>query len=130
MDLINPIRVYDNTIYGVFKAYKLFLFDYNIKNLYWALEGSRTIEFDTWLSGEKRWARDGGDSKKYLTGIHVLLDKDHITEYLKNFRTDKDRRTLEVYVKNIRPKPTNDKVWLADNIYIPSDNTEELKEVV
>ncbi|MFW6030135.1 MAG: hypothetical protein ACOCRO_07775 [Halanaerobiales bacterium] len=107
---------------GIFRAYKLFVFDGDTpKNLYWALEGSRTIKYNQWLEGEWRWARDGGDSPRYVTGIHVMLDKDYVDDYLKNFRTEKDRRLLEVYVQNIRPKPTNNKVFLADRIYIPED---------
>ena len=114
------------------KAYKVFVVeDGCLKNLFKGIEGTRTIEFNTWLRAENKMSVDGSGQDPYLTGIHCLLDKDKAIDYLDNFRTDKNRIVLEVKVDGIRQKPTNRNVYLADWLYVDKDKFDtKLKEVI
>jgi len=96
-----------------------------IKNLFKGIEGSRTLPLDTWLRAENKWSVDGSGQEEYLTGIHCLLNKEKAINYLDNFRTDRDRIVVECYAKDLRQKPTNNDVYLADWLYIPEENVEE-----
>lgn len=110
------------------KVYKVFLYENdNLKNLFRGIEGSRNIEYDKWLKAKKVMSVDGSGQKPYLTGIHCLKNKKDAIEYLKNFRTEKNRVVVECYASGLRKKPTNEKVSLADFIYVPS--VEEIKIV-
>lgn len=104
------------------KAYKVFVIEEkSLKNLFRGIEGTRTIEFNTWLRAENKMSVDGSGQDPYLTGIHCLLDKEKAINYLDNFRTDKNRIVLEVKVDGIRQKPTNDNVYLADWLYVDKE---------
>ena len=99
--------------------------DGKIKNLFKGIEGSRTLPLDKWLEAENKWSVDGSGQEPYLTGIHCLLEKEKAINYLDNFRTDRDRIVVECRAKDLRQKPTNENVFLADFIYIPSENVDE-----
>lgn len=102
------------------KVYKIFVIENGeLRNLFKSIEGSRTIEFDRWLKAENKMARDGGNSRKYLTGIHCVETLNDAIEYLDNFYTDKNRLIVECLAEDLRTKPTNDKVKLADWLYVP-----------
>ena len=97
-----------------------------LKNLFKGIEGSRTLPTNQWLRAENKWSVDGGGQKPYLTGIHCLLDKEKAVDYLDNFRTDRNRVIIECHAKDLRQKPTNENVYLADWLYIPADNLLEI----
>ena len=103
-------------------VYKVFINDNNsIKNLFRGIEGSRTIPVDKWLRAENRMSVDGSGQEPYLTGIHVLKDKEKAIKYLDNFRKPKERIIIKCLAKDLRQKPTNENVYLADWIYIPKE---------
>jgi len=111
------------------KVFKVFLIENGkLKNLFKGINGTRTIKFNTWLEAEKKMSVDGSGQDPYLTGIHVLKDKKKAIEYLNNFRTDKNRVIVKCKAKGLRQKPTNDNVYLADNLYVPRQNFEEVME--
>ena len=108
------------------KVYKVFLLENGIlKNLFRGIEGTRTIKFNTWLEAEKKMSVDGSGQQPYLTGIHVLKNKQKAIDYLENFRTDKSRIVIPCKAKGLRQKPTNEDVYLADYIYVPKENLEK-----
>lgn len=107
-------------------VYKVFLYEGNtLKNLFRGIEGTRTIKFDTWLKAEKKMGVDGSGQEPYLTGIHVLKNKQKAINYLDNFRTEKNRVVIPCYAKGLRQKPTNKDVYLADYIFVPSENIQK-----
>lgn len=89
-----------------------------LKTLYKGIEGSRTLRFNEWMKATKKWSTDGSGQKPYLTGIHVFKDKKIAKDYLNNFRTERPRVVVECEAKGLRQKPSNENVYLADEIYI------------
>ena len=96
-----------------------------VKNLFKGIEGTRILPTNKWLKAEKKMGRDGGNSRWYLTGIHCLKDKEKAEDYLNNFRTEKERIIIKAKGRGLRQKPTNENVYLADEIMIPKNNLEK-----
>lgn len=108
-------------------VYKIFLRKKDeLRNLFKGIEGTRSIPTNEWLRAENKWARDGGGSRKYLTGIHVLKDREKAIEYLNNFRTNKDRVVVPCKAKELRQKPTNNNVFLANWLLVPQEVEKEV----
>ncbi len=102
------------------RAYKIMEIEGGeIKNLFRGIDGSRTLEPGKWHIAKKKVGYDGSQSKKYITGIHCVPSFEDAVEYLGNFRDLENRAIVEVYIQGNRPKPTNDKVILADAMLIP-----------
>lgn len=111
-------------MYIVKDVYKIFVIEKNeLRNLFRGIEGTRTIKYDQWLEADKKWGVDSSGQDPYLTGFHVLQNYKDAKEYLETkFRTEKLRVIVECKAKNLRHKPTNKKVRLADYLYVPSKN--------
>jgi hypothetical protein len=89
------------------EAYKIIELDSkdNPKMLFHGLNGSRIIPKNTWLTAEEKMVRDGTSKTYYLSGWHVLLERQHAVDYLKAFKNRLDKlRIIKVLVKDIRPK--------------------------
>lgn len=82
--------------------------------------GTRVLEKGKWLKANKRLVRDGTGGRLYLSGFHVFREEKIAKEYLKKFRTDKTRVIIKVKARGLRQKPTNDSVFLADEIKLPA----------
>ena len=77
----------------------------NLKMLFHGLDGSRIIPENQWLVAEEKMVRDGTSKTYYLSGWHVLLERQHAVDYLKAFKNRLDKlRIIKVLVKDIRPK--------------------------
>lgn len=113
------------------EVYKIFVIEKEeLRNLFRGIDGTRTIPFDSWLRAENKWSVDSSNQDPYLTGIHVLKEKDIAINYLKtNFRKERERVIVKCLAKDLRPKPTNSKVFLADWLYVPEESFEERIEV-
>ena len=104
------------------KAYKIMLAEDGVlKNLFRGINRSRTLDPNHWYEADIKRGRDGSESKWYWTGIHCLPTKEDAEEYLNNFMTEKNRVVVECYITGNRRKPTNDKVILANKMFIPAE---------
>jgi len=87
------------------------------KTLFNGVNKSRYLTKHTWITAEKKMVKDGSKSKPYLSGFHCFKHRLHATKYLKKFRTKKDRVIVRCLANNnLRQKPTNSNVYLADKI--------------
>jgi len=101
-------------------AYKIVEKDGNgYKTLFHGVEKSRKLPTNVWIKAEQKMVKDGSGGKEYLSGFHVFKTKEDAIKYFSIFLL-KRRTIIECFAKNLRQKPTNKKVWLADEIYIPS----------
>ena len=102
-------------------VYKIVLEDEDgYKTLFHGIEGSRRLPCNKWLRASIKYGVDGSKQKPYVTGFHCFKSNGKATEYLKKFRTDKNRVIIICFVRGLRRKPTNVDVFLADEIFIPS----------
>lgn len=90
------------------------------KTLFRGTNGTRNLPFDEWLKADKRMVRDGSGGKLYLSGFHVFKSENDACNYIGRFRRP-DRHIIKCLAKDLRKKPTNKIVWLADEILIPSN---------
>ena len=104
-------------------GYKIVLKDGNdIKTLFHAVNGTKTLQFDKWIKSHKKIVSDGKGGRKYISGFHFFLTKEKAKEYLINFRTEKNRIIVKCYVRGYKPKLSNKDVYLADQILIPKQS--------
>lgn len=94
------------------------------KTLFRGLNGSRKISTNIWLQAEEKLVRDGSGGKLYLSGFHVFKTENDADNYLGRFVTP-ERVIIKCYAKNLRQKPTNKIVFLADEIFIPKMKLEK-----
>ena len=95
---------------------------YPYRTLFKAVEGSRFLPYRKWIKADKRMSCDGSGGKPYLTGIHCFRDLEMAKHYLSKFSTPRGRTIIKCLGKNLRQKPTNKNVFLADEIFISSKN--------
>ena len=94
--------------------------DYKFKFLFHGVNGTRTLNFDTWVKAERKWAGEGGN--KYWTGFHVLLSRENAEKYFKRFTDEsKTRIIVKCLARNLTPKASSKGlVYLAEEIMMPS----------
>jgi len=92
----------------------------NYYTLFHGVDGSRLLPINTWLNANKRLVKDGSDGLIYESGFHCFLDLNIAHNYIRHFRKNKNRTIIKCIANNIRQKPTNPNVYLADAIFIPS----------
>lgn len=102
-------------------VYKIVIKDGDgFRTLFRTIRGTKRLTVDKWLEAENIISIDGSGGQEYLTGIHCFKDLELAYHYLHKFRTDENRIIITCLAKRLRQKPTNKDVWLADEIYIPS----------
>jgi len=89
------------------------------KTLFHGNNGSRLLETDVWLEANIKTVIDGSGGKRYLSGWHVLKNHQDAVDFLKKFRKRKELLYIvPCKAKNIRVKPSNKIVFLAQQIKI------------
>jgi hypothetical protein len=100
-------------------VYKIVLKEGNkIKTLFHGVNRSKTLPYNIWIIAEKKLGKDGSNQEPYLTGFHCFKEIHIAKKYLKKFRSNKNRIIIECEARNLRQKPSNKDVFLADEIYI------------
>ena len=104
------------------EVYKIVMKDNGkYKTLYHGINGKKTLPFDIRIKAEKKMVKDGSGGREYLSGIHCFKDCSTASKYVGIFRLfNTDRTIIKCLAKGLRQKPTNKNVWLADEIFIPS----------
>ncbi len=90
----------------------------NYKTLFHGLHGSRIVAKDKWLTAVEKMVGDGTSKTRYLSGFHILKSYQECEEYLKYFKTPKNRVIVPCLARgNIRPKShSRHPVFLAKQI--------------
>lgn len=102
-------------------VYKIVVrYENNIYTIFHGIEGRKRLPYDKWLRAEHKMVRDGSGGKEYLSGIHCFKSFDTALTYMGKFRNRDDLDVIECAAIDLKQKPTNPDVWLADAIYIPS----------
>lgn len=91
----------------------------NYKTLFHGVHGSKLLGRNIWIKADKKYVVDGSGGKCYLSGIHCFKNKKVAEKYLTRFSNTEDKLIIKCEARNLRQKPTNKHVWLADEIYIP-----------
>lgn len=102
-------------------VYKIVRRNKNIlKTLYHGFHRSRVLPKNVWIKAEKKIVRDGSrkNSREYLSGIHCFKDIDTAVMYLLRFKNIDNLKIYKCYAKGLRQKPTNENVYLADELMI------------
>ena len=84
-----------------------------------------------WLKSSKKVVTDGGFKRdtKYLSGWHLFADFDECKKYAQRFKNN-NLAIITVKAQGIRKKEhSRANVYLADEIYIPSDNDIKLYRI-
>ena len=75
------------------------------KTLFHGVKGTRLIKPGEWIQADEKMVTDGSCQTEYLSGWHVLLEREHAVDYIKAFKTRLDLLDIiPVWVKDIRPK--------------------------
>ena len=97
----------------------------NYRTLYHNHKGSQILPTNIWLNATKKKVRDSSRGKNYLSGFHLLADKEKCEKYFGIFKKSVckkevyTRRIIPVLAKNVRFKEHSPwGVCLADEIYI------------
>ena len=92
-----------------------------MKTLFHGVNGTRTIKVGVWTKAVEKMVTDGSSQTKYLSGYHVLLNKEEAYDYLKAFTKRLEKlKVIEVFVKEIRPKEhSRSPVFLAREMMLP-----------
>ena len=90
-----------------------------IKTLFHGVNGSRILPFDMWIDADRKLVSDGSGGTKYESGFHIFLTHGKAEEYLKKFRTPRNRIIIRCETKAFKGKITNKDVFLAPRIFIP-----------
>ena len=92
-----------------------------IQTLFHALNGSRTIPLNQWITANIKIVTDGTKetSTKYLSGFHVFEYKDDCRKFVKKFRKERDLIMVECEVKG--------KTWKKEHSPSPIILVEQMK---
>jgi hypothetical protein len=84
---------------------------------------TRAIPLNTWVKAEVKQVRDG-TGPYYLSGFNVLLTREELEDYMTRFTAPRDLRIVEIQVRGELRKKEHSRanVWLADEMYLPSQN--------
>lgn len=75
------------------------------KTLFHGVDGSRILKTNEWITAVEKMVGDGTSKTRYLSGFHILETYEECVEYLKYFRTPKNRVIIPCLAQgNIRPK--------------------------
>ena len=92
----------------------------NFKSLFHSVGKTRELPKGEWLIAKKKVVKDGSDGLAYLSGFHVLESLETMKKYAKRFKHKAHRRIISVVALGVTLKPrSKDKVYLADNLFIP-----------
>ena len=91
----------------------------NYRTLYHGIMGTKLLGRGIWIQAVEKLVVDGSGGKCYLSGIHCFKDKEVAEKYLTRFSNTDEKLVIKCYARNIRVKPTNPNVFLADQIFIP-----------
>jgi len=107
------------------EVYKIVDKDVNgIYTLFHGIKGKKKLPYDKWLMADKKMVKDGSGGKLYLSGIHCFKTQPKANKYLDKFKYIEKKTIIKINAINLRQKPTNNDVWLADGIYISSKNAD------
>lgn len=100
------------------KYYKIFdIRDNNPCTLFHGINKSKKLPLNKWIKANVKIVDDGGT--KYLSGFHVLKDKQKAIKYLNRFTNISCKTIVEVECKNIRKKQHSPHdVYLAEYMRI------------
>jgi hypothetical protein len=103
-------------------AYRLFRTP-GPKTLFHGVQGSRALPLDVVLEADIKRVWNPGKvvGKGFISGFHILPDKQECIDYLKRFKNADDLVVCRVYVDEFRDKP-NSKVKLASKMFIDADD--------
>lgn len=88
------------------------------RTLYKGLHGTRTLPTGTWLTAERKRAREGSGIV-YETGWHVLpVGTDSVQKYLRRFRATDGLLLSLVAYRGGWKKPGKTDVWLAEKMLV------------
>ena len=90
------------------------------RTLFHAINHTTFQPYDEWIKAEKNMVKDGSYGREYISGIHCFKDEEIALQYLVRFKRAKEMRVVKGLAKGLRMKPTNANVYLADEIFIPS----------
>ena len=92
----------------------------NIKTLFHALNGSRTVPMFQWLQAKVAEVSDGKNGTKYTSGWHVYDNHNECMKYLRIFKNIKKKVIVRCKVKGTLRWKVHSKsnVQLAEYIYI------------
>ena len=94
----------------------------NYKTLFHGVNGSRTLEFNTWLESVTKQVTDGSNNRSYMSGWHITPNYGECIKYLKNFKNTAPKRIVKCQAKDIWPKPkARGDIWLAKHILIEGE---------
>lgn len=92
--------------------------------LFHGVNGSRILSMDTWLVADKKPVTNPGGGRGFISGFHCTEGLDYLLEYMKRFTADREIVACEISVRNVRTKPTNSKILLADEMLLSRENWE------
>lgn len=101
------------------KVYKIVVsYSGLLKTLFHGINGSRILKKNIWLKADEKYVSDGSGGKTYKSGFHVFLTKQTAKTYFKKFKNKTNRIIIECLAENLRIKPTNPSVYLAEKLFI------------
>lgn len=115
--IINPPKMTE--VYKI--AYKFIINDKkHWRTLYHGIEHTTFFPYDEWIKAEKKVVKDGSYGREYLSGFHCFKSLEIASQYLSRFKNADSMSILKCLAKGLTVKPTNVDVYLADEIFIPS----------
>lgn len=92
----------------------------NYYALFHGTEGTKMFPIREWINASKKQVRDGAGDKYYESGFHFFPNLEDAKKYLKRFRSGRNLIIVPILAQGIRPKETNNDVYLADTIFFPA----------
>jgi len=88
------------------------------RTLFHGTQGSRNLVTGTWLLCDEKDVRDRSGAIRYRSGWHVFKTQEIAEKYRDRFTTRLDKLFIvPCTARNLRPKPTNPEVFLAEEIF-------------
>ena len=98
--------------------------------LFHGINRCRKLPINKWFQSERKMVKDGSGSTEYLSGFNILADFKYALKYLNNFNRGNSRRDIRIikcYIAGeLREKPTNHRVLLAEKMIIPEKHPAHL----
>ena len=93
--------------------------DDKFMSLFHGTQHSRIIHIGRWNKADSKMVTDGSNTKEYLSGYHYFPDMKDAFAFFNRLKIKENRSVVRVQVRgDLRPKPSNPKVWLADEMMI------------
>lgn len=93
-----------------------------LHTLFHGVNRSRRMPVGVWIEARQVMVSDGSSQTQYLSGFHVFAEADGRDKYLGRFTAPRTLVAVEVEVRGLRPKPTNEDILLASHMRIPDEH--------